>query len=164
MKMFKKMAVLAAALMMVSVFVSCDNNTEEAGDGIVAEFYGYPERIRVREQISNAARGVKAEAKEPVAKVTFYDDDTFKVVAFYQKQVAYDNIDSRAADNTVEIANGTYEGNPAEDGDVKITLKMLVDMENGEPEKVPADEAKTTIKISKGKFNFMDLSFERIEE
>ena len=41
MKMFKKIAVLAAALMMVSVFVSCDNNAEEAGDGIVAEFNGY---------------------------------------------------------------------------------------------------------------------------
>lgn len=82
MKMFKKMAVLAAALMMVSVFVSCDNNAEETDAAVVAEFNGYfyPEDVIVRENVSREAE-LKIEPVEQsvAAKVVFYDDDTFKL-------------------------------------------------------------------------------------
>ena len=161
MKMFKKMAVLAAALMLLSVFVSCDNNAEESDAAVVAEFNGYGLLVSSINEFSE--RSAK-KIREPDAKVTFYDDDTFKVVAFYQEKIAYDNIDLRAADKSIEVANGTYDGDHTKDGNVKITFENYADMETGELEEVPSKDAKTDITIKDGCFKFMYYIFERVEE
>ena len=169
MKMFKKLAVLAAALMLLSVFVSCNNNAEESSDAaVVAEFNGYakvkefpPEGIEVL-----PSRAAKVEA--PDVKVTFYDDDTFKVFSFLKKK-AVDDPEIRAAD-TMEVMNGTYEGDPSKDGKVKVTVENSAN-KDGDLEPLPADlpaEIKnmynTTIVIENDEFDYQIFRFVRVEE
>ena len=157
MKLFKKMAVLAAALMLLSVFVSCDNNAEEAGDGIVAEFNGYVNKFA---ELPRAAKVI-----EPDAKVTFYDDNTFKVVA-YESFLDSLSGDGRAAEKSAEIANGTYEGTPDKDGKVKITFENAISLETLELVEIKdSDPEKTgTVEIKDGKFYFIFFDFVRVEE
>ena len=163
MKMFKKMAVLAAALMLLSVFVSCDNNAEEeSGDGIVAVFNGYyaGKPLVSPDFPEPEPRAVKAD--EPVTKITFYDDNTFKAVAYVREAVALDNV-SREVETT-PLATGTYDGDPTKDGKVDVTIEKYAGMESGELEDVPAGKGDVTITIKDDSFLFLGFNFKRIEE
>ena len=58
MKLFSKVAVLAAAVMLVSVFTGCKNNEDE-GAGVLAEY--------------------EVKDSDHEGTITFFDDDTFEV-------------------------------------------------------------------------------------
>ena len=98
MKLFSKIAVIAAAFMLVSVFASC--KTEEEGPATVAEF----------------------ESKEgkTVATVTFYDDDSFEfngteeiygtLMEFYISGTYKGDVTKKNVEGTYEITEATYNG------------------------------------------------------
>ena len=171
MKMFKKMAVLAAALMMVSVFVSCDNNAEESDAAVIAEFDGYfagyvVTRSEVKPPIDEPPvdEPLVDEPMDPDAKVFFYDDNTFKLS--YNSEFL-EGMNERAAATFVEVANGTYEGDPSKDGKVKISVEEVGNMKTGKLEEAPADAKKyfnKTIEIKNGAFNYDMFYFERVSE
>ena len=169
MKMFKKLAVLAAALMMVSVFVSCDNNAEESSDAaVVAEFNGYENAKELPPEAIEILPSRAAKVEDPDVKVTFYDDDTFKVISFLKKKAV--NEPTPRAANTMEVMNGTYEGDPSKDGKVKVTVENMMG-DSGELEPLPdtlPDYVKkmynTTIEIKEGEFDYQIFHFVRAEE
>ena len=66
MKVFSKIAVIAAAFMLVSAFVSCKNDAEE-GSGIVAEF------------VCDSLYGPSTEGT-----LTCYDDNTWDILTTFQ--------------------------------------------------------------------------------
>ena len=169
MKLFKKMAVLAAALMLVSVFVSCDNNTEESSDAaVIAEFNGYANAKELPPEGIEILGSRAAKVEDPDVKVTFYDDDTFKVMSILKKK-AVDEPEPRAAD-TAEVMNGTYEGDPSKDGKVKVTVENMMG-DSGKLEPLPdnlPDYLKnmynTTIEIKEDEFDYQIFHFVRVEE
>lgn len=115
MKLFSKVAVLAAALMVVSVFAGC-KNAEDEGDGVVAVYKGYPSKTP-KKAVSSSVDARKADipTDNPYANLTFYDDDTFNVTLL-------------VAEEEPEIAVGTYSGDPSKDGKIKIEVEKMANL------------------------------------
>ena len=116
MKLFSKVAVAAAALMMVSVFTGC--KTEDSGAGVVAEFKGKcSEMGELTRNIKGQVAAPEVSQTFPDTLLTFYDDDTFELTAEYNNEEG------------VFLA-GTYKGEPDKNGTktepniVKITIKQ----------------------------------------
>lgn len=115
MKLFSKVAVLAAALMVVSVFTGC-KNAEDEGAGVVAVYKGYPSKIQEKAVISSVdARKADVPTDKPYANLTFYDDDTFNVTLL-------------VAEEEPEIAVGTYSGDPSKDGKIKVEVEKMANL------------------------------------
>ena len=100
MKVFSKIAVIAAALMLVSVFVSCKNDAEE-GPGVVAEFVSDGDNML----------GVKLTC-------TCYDDDSFDIVLDDAKDI------KEAKEFVGEtLYMGTYKGDPTKkNGEIEVVM------------------------------------------
>lgn len=72
----------------------------------------------------------------------------------------------RAAATFVEIANGTYEGDPSIDGKVKISVEEVAANKN-ELEEAPAGAKKfynRTIEIIDDEFEYANFYFVRVSE
>lgn len=148
MKLFSKVAVLAAALMVVSVFAGC-KNAEDEGDGVVALYNGYLDGTK-KKFPARLATGIDYE--KPVLELKFYDDNTFDVITVQGEEA--------------EFANGTYKGDPAKDGDIDITFKEMVNMKSESTELLPVDKDSiwnNTYKIIKGELYFYRFKFIREE-
>ena len=115
MKLFSKVAVLAAALMVVSVFAGC-KNAEDEGDGVVAVYKGYPGKFKKTAELSSVdARKADIPTDNPYANLTFYDDDTFNVTLL-------------VVEDEPEIAVGTYSGDPSKDGKIKVEVEKMANL------------------------------------
>lgn len=158
MKLFSKVAVLAAALMVVSVFAGC-KNAEDEGDGVVAVYKGYPSKTKIKDAVLSSvdAREADIPTDKPYANLTFYDDDTFNVTLL-------------VAEEEPEIAVGTYSGDPSKDGKIKIEVEKMANLseKNSSYTLIPLpEEEKEYIngeyKISDGELFFPPFIFIREE-
>lgn len=115
MKVFSKIAVIAAAFMLVSAFVSCKNDAEE-GPGVVAEF------------ATDNFYGL-----ECPAVVTCFDDDTWEIVVDATKE--------KAIGQELTFATGTYKGDVTKkNADVTIVItSMLSGKGDTEPTEIPEE-------------------------
>ena len=146
MKLFSKIAVIAAACMLVSVFTACKTEEEESGPGIVAEFKGTIPSI--------PSTNIRSIDKMPVFDITayFYDDDSFEATGNYKwaddDKIVYEG----------DFAKGTYTGDPSKDGKIKLTLTSTYNgsgLKEIPKENQEADE----ITIIDGTFVIADLEF-----
>lgn len=140
MKVFSKIAVIAAAFMLVSAFVSCKNDAEE-GPGVVAEFVSDGENYM----------GVKLSC-------TFYDDDSFEIVIEDAKDV------TAAKDFVGEtMYKGTYKGDPTKDGELDVVVTDGFD--GKELVEYPEDkQIKTTVSIVKDVAELPFGEFKRVKD
>ncbi len=86
MKSIKKILFIMAALAATLAFVSCSSGDDD------------PSTVAVYKCTEDGA----------TVTITFYDDDTWKMVAEYEGEV-------------VESGNGTYKGDPTKDGTITLT-------------------------------------------
>ncbi len=86
MKSIKKILFIMAALAATLAFVSCSSGDDD------------PSTVAVYKGTDSGA----------TVTITFYDDDTWKMVAEYEGEV-------------LESANGTYKGDPTKDGTITVT-------------------------------------------
>ena len=155
MKLFSKVAVLAAALMVVSVFAGC-KNAEDEGAGVVAEFDGYLDNSKLKSEAIDSSRAADEtpDYSKPILNLKFYDDDTFVVEAVQM----YEGV----------FAEGTYKGDPSKDGEVIITFSAMVNMKSESTELQPVgDNAKYVngpYEIEDGVLRFQMFKFVRVEE
>ena len=142
MKAIKKILALSLATAgLLLGFASCDDDDDD--------------------DVSTVAVFKSAEYDDDGAKavdtVTFYDDKTFEI-HYDAKEVA----DGFTIVWSMTSVKGTYEGNPAADGEVKITCKKWVDdsetTEDAAIKKVlaAAESGKTTITLTNEDFPLVD--------
>lgn len=132
---------IAAAFMLVSVFVSC-NNSAENEPGVVAEYISDTE---------DNVSGFKL-------TLTFYDDDSWEVVL--------DDAGSATAAKDFEgkvIWDGTYTGDPSKDGPITISITHIFVGDSVEEVPSAAKDAYTDLEftISKGFLGTPFGNFER---
>ena len=140
MKVFSKIAVIAAAFMLVSVFVSCKNDAEE-GPGVVAEFVSDGENYM----------GVKLSC-------TCYDDDCFEIVIEDAKDV------TQAKDLVGEtMYKGTYKGDPTKDGELDVVVTEAFDGKSLQ-ELPETAQIKETVSIVKDVLELPFGDFKRVKD
>lgn len=114
MRKFAKISAVFAAVVMVLVFAGCKSDDDDVETVAVYKF---------------------VDGDSYAETVTFYDDNTFKVVAAVNGA-------------SMNVAEGTYTGNPAQDGTVGITVTRVldedgwVDVKNPQEKKVPITDGK----------------------
>lgn len=143
MKLFSKIAALAAVVLLVSGLVAC-KNAEEEDSPVVAVFYTE----------SDPGFGVPA-------TFTFYNDDSWELIYDFGSKGGKEEL----------YLKGTYKGDPTEDGTIEITITDSVDYEaavDGEKVKIePIPEKKRTpldITIKNGVLDLGDIAqLERVE-
>lgn len=99
MKLFSKLAVVAAALLLVSVFTGCNNSSSGSG----------PETLAVFEGIS--------ESYGYACTLTCYDDESWDLYV------------ENTPVGSFTYAKGTYEGDPTKDGTFTYVIKQYVPAE-----------------------------------
>lgn len=100
MKLFSKIAALAAVVLLVSGLAACKD--AEEGPSVVAEYHTE----------TNTELGVPA-------TFTFYDDDSWELIYDFTSMGGNEEL----------FYKGTYKGDPTEDGTIEITITDSVDYE-----------------------------------
>ena len=142
MKLFSKIAALAAVVLLVSGLAACKD--AEEGPSVVAEYHTE----------TNTELGVPA-------TFTFYDDDSWELIYDFTSMGGNEEL----------FYKGTYKGDPAKDGTITIIITDRVDYEaavDGEKVKIePIPEKKRTtldITIKNGVLDLGDIAqLERVE-
>ena len=151
MKVFSKVALIAAAVMLVSVFSGCKTDEAENEASVVAEFNGELRGMKVLEEPVPAGilENVKAQEKTDIeAEVTayFYDDNTLIVSGFY---INYEG----------DFVRGTYTGDPTKDGKIEVVTKAEFQGGKGIEEYSEAEWRTETVVIENDTFEFQRQPF-----
>ena len=150
MKLFSKLAVVAAAFMMVSVFAGCQNSVDSPDSGTGNK--PKPTELEKTAEVYRAYvnNGDSGDWAYPSA-LTFYDDNTWDLV--------YDLTDNYYYGKKVTRLTGTYEGDLPEGEQFFVEIKKEFDESTGELQDVQDESISCWFNSSKDSLSFEAFGF-----